>query len=491
MDISGVDEDTIRADTVQDLVASLARAKAEAVATRRAGGDDVPADTVIVGCDSMLELDGLALGKPVDAADARHRWRFMRGRSGVLHTGHHLVRVPGGATRTATASTTVFFADLDDGEIEAYVATGEPLLVAGAFTIDGLGGPYVTRIEGDHHNVVGISLPLLRLLLADLGVSWTSLRIARLSQTGRSTIAEVAAVPVKPPRQPLPSKVIAPPPELPRAPIVKPSPGSVARRYPSTTCGLGRDSTRVTAFGWSTLVEMTASLGTENSSNGPFSKPSWRSVRPGSVGVSVAADGDVVDELGDGEPDVGLDALLGGELAGAAVGLGSLGVGSLGATLHPTRPRMAAAATATRDDRPPATMPANLAGTAARSPRSPPAVLQPTAGHPAPPGAAAGLPRRRIPSQTMSETLERPVSRLPAPLRGIRPRQWVKNVLVVTGPAGRRPAVRAGRAASGSRWPSSRSAWSARRSTWSTTSATSRRTGCTRGSGSGRSRPAS
>ena len=176
VDVSGVDEDTIRADTVQDLVASLARAKAEAVATRRAGGDDVPADTVIIGCDSMLELDGLALGKPVDAADARHRWRFMRGRSGVLHTGHHLVRVPGGATRTATASTTVFFADLDDAEIEAYVATGEPLLVAGAFTIDGLGGPYVTRIEGDHHNVVGISLPLLRLLLADLGVSWTSLR---------------------------------------------------------------------------------------------------------------------------------------------------------------------------------------------------------------------------------------------------------------------------------------------------------------------------
>jgi septum formation protein len=136
----------------------------------------MPADTVIIGCDSMLELDGLALGKPVDAADARHRWRFMRGRNGVLHTGHHLMRLPVGGTRTATASTTVYFADLDDAEIEAYVATGEPLAVAGAFTIDGLGGPYVTRIEGDHHNVVGISLPLLRLLLADLGVSWTSLR---------------------------------------------------------------------------------------------------------------------------------------------------------------------------------------------------------------------------------------------------------------------------------------------------------------------------
>ena len=176
VEVSGVDEDTIRADTVQDLVAALARAKAEAVASRRGGAGQMPADTVIIGCDSMLELDGLALGKPVDAADARHRWRFMRGRSGVLHTGHHLVRLPVGGTRTATASTTVYFADLDDAEIEAYVATGEPLAVAGAFTIDGLGGPYVTRIEGDHHNVVGISLPLLRLLLADLGVSWTSLR---------------------------------------------------------------------------------------------------------------------------------------------------------------------------------------------------------------------------------------------------------------------------------------------------------------------------
>ena len=174
MEISGVDEDTVRAGTVQDLVAALAQAKAESVAARSADTEDA----VIIGCDSMLELDGLALGKPVDAADARHRWRFMRGRSGVLHTGHHLIRLPGGLSRTATASTTVFFADLDDAEIEAYVATGEPLEVAGAFTIDGLGGPYVTRIEGDHHNVVGISLPLVRLLLADLGVSWTSLRRA-------------------------------------------------------------------------------------------------------------------------------------------------------------------------------------------------------------------------------------------------------------------------------------------------------------------------
>ena len=170
VEVSGIDEDSLRADSVQELVSVLARAKAEAVARRRSGNE------VVIGCDSLLELDGLALGKPTDAADAVRRWRLMRGRSGVLHTGHHVIRLPGGAARTATASTTVYFADLDNAEIDAYVATGEPLAVAGAFTIDGLGGPYVTRIEGDPHNVVGISLPLVRLLLADLGVNWASLR---------------------------------------------------------------------------------------------------------------------------------------------------------------------------------------------------------------------------------------------------------------------------------------------------------------------------
>lgn len=173
VEVSGVDEDAIDADTVPELVALLARAKAEAVATRRSSAA-MTGDQVVIGCDSLLELDGLGLGKPIDADDAVRRWQSMRGRSGVLHTGHHLVRLPDGESRTATASTTVHFAHLDDTEIAAYVATGEPLLVAGAFTIDGLGGPYVERIEGDHHNVVGISLPLLRLLLADLGVSWTT-----------------------------------------------------------------------------------------------------------------------------------------------------------------------------------------------------------------------------------------------------------------------------------------------------------------------------
>ena len=159
----------------------LARAKAEAVARvldAASAPADSPSDPIVLGCDSMLELDGEVHGKPVDAAEATARWRRMSGRSGVLHTGHWVIdlREDGSAaTLGAVASTTVHFADLSEVEIEAYVATGEPLSVAGAFTTDGLGGAFVRGIEGDHHNVVGVSLPLLRTLLADCGVAWTSL----------------------------------------------------------------------------------------------------------------------------------------------------------------------------------------------------------------------------------------------------------------------------------------------------------------------------
>ncbi|MCW5953000.1 MAG: Maf family protein, partial [Propionibacteriaceae bacterium] len=125
------------------------------------------------GCDSVLSLDGEIHGRPADAAAATARWQRMRGRSGVLHTGHHVMH--GTASRTEVASTIVRFADLSDDEIAAYVATGEPVEVAGAFTIDGLGGAYVTGIDGDHHTVVGISLPLLRTMLAELGIRWHSL----------------------------------------------------------------------------------------------------------------------------------------------------------------------------------------------------------------------------------------------------------------------------------------------------------------------------
>lgn len=169
--VSGVDESRLDGLPPAELALQLAELKCAAVATR----DDLPGEALVLGCDSVLELDGAALGKPASAADAVERWRAMRGRSGVLHTGHCLREAASGRVAAATASTTVHFADVSDAEIAAYVATGEPLWVAGAFTIDGLGGAFVTGIEGDHHNVVGVSLPLLRDLVAELGHEWTGL----------------------------------------------------------------------------------------------------------------------------------------------------------------------------------------------------------------------------------------------------------------------------------------------------------------------------
>ncbi len=159
--VSGVDESTVTGPPA-DVALTLAVRKATAVAAGQAGA-------LVLGCDSVLELDGEALGKPVDAADAVARWRRMRGRSGVLHTGHCLIDTASGRDAAEVASTVVHFADLSDEEIEAYVATGEPLRVAGAFTIDGLGGAYVDGVEGDPHNVVGLSLPMLRRMLQAIG----------------------------------------------------------------------------------------------------------------------------------------------------------------------------------------------------------------------------------------------------------------------------------------------------------------------------------
>jgi septum formation protein len=165
--VSGVDESTVTGPPA-DVALTLAVRKAMAVAARCD-------DALVLGCDSVLDLDGEALGKPADRADAVARWRAMRGRSGVLLTGHCLVDTGTNRQAAQIASTTVHFADLTDEEIEAYVDTGEPLAVAGAFTIDGLGGPFVERIEGDPHNVVGVSLPLLRVLLLEVGHRWTDL----------------------------------------------------------------------------------------------------------------------------------------------------------------------------------------------------------------------------------------------------------------------------------------------------------------------------
>jgi len=166
--VSGVDEETVQSHDAANLAAALAQMKCRAVATRL----DDP-DALVIGCDSVLAFENGILGKPDDARDATLRWRRMRGKSGVLHTGH-CVRL-GQREFVETASTVVHFADVSDAEIDAYVASGEPLRVAGAFTIDGLGSAFVSGIEGDPHNVVGISVPLLRELLSDLGIVWTDL----------------------------------------------------------------------------------------------------------------------------------------------------------------------------------------------------------------------------------------------------------------------------------------------------------------------------
>lgn len=173
--VSGVDEDAFDAADPAALALVLAEAKARTVAERI--GHASTERTLVIGCDSVLDLDGVAYGKPSDAQDAITRWKSMRGREGVLVTGHCLIDSRAGAPHEVSeaARTVVRFADLSDAEIEAYVGTGEPLYVAGAFTIDGIGGPFVDAIEGDPSNVVGLSLPLLRRLLGRLGVSVTEL----------------------------------------------------------------------------------------------------------------------------------------------------------------------------------------------------------------------------------------------------------------------------------------------------------------------------
>ena len=202
--VSHVDEDALldrlSNPTPSQTVCTLARAKALSVAQTL----DLTSAIVLVGADSMLQIDGVLQGKPHDPQTARERWRAMSGRSGVLHTGHALyisysahqvpnplpTRLPlchnssklgqtvtaerrdGGTLLVAHAQTRIMFAHLDDTEIDAYIETGEPLQVAGGFTVDGLGGAFIEGIEGDPHSVVGISLPLLRLMCASVGLGW-------------------------------------------------------------------------------------------------------------------------------------------------------------------------------------------------------------------------------------------------------------------------------------------------------------------------------
>jgi septum formation protein len=164
--VSGVDESAVVASDTATLVSRLALAKASAVAASRP-------DALVLGCDSLLDVDGAIVGKPASAEDAVAQWKAMRGRTAVLYTGHAVVY--GDRTLTEAVGTTVRFADPDDGEIAAYVATGEPLAVAGSFTVDGLGGWFVDSVDGDHHNVVGVALPLVRRMLRTLGISLADL----------------------------------------------------------------------------------------------------------------------------------------------------------------------------------------------------------------------------------------------------------------------------------------------------------------------------
>lgn len=182
----GVDEDAVAAAaaaergaelTPADLVLLLARAKAADVAQRLSADGEF--DGIVIGGDSMFELGGRVYGKPYTPEEATRRWREMRGATGILHSGHSVFRVSPGTDpveATATAEASVTFADdVTDAEIAAYVASGEPLLVAGAFTVDSLGGAFITRVDGDPSTVVGMSLSTVRRLAADLGVTWTDL----------------------------------------------------------------------------------------------------------------------------------------------------------------------------------------------------------------------------------------------------------------------------------------------------------------------------
>jgi septum formation protein len=185
----GVDEEAAVADAesrrgplpAPDMVQLLARLKAEAVVT--AVYDELAeageGDALVLGGDSAFELDGLIYGKPHRPEVARERWLLQRGRTGMLHSGHWLIAIRGGevvdAVGQASVASVTFADDIEDSEIDAYIASGEPLKVAGAFTIDSLGAAFIERIEGDPHTVVGLSIPLLRVLARRLDVPWPSL----------------------------------------------------------------------------------------------------------------------------------------------------------------------------------------------------------------------------------------------------------------------------------------------------------------------------
>jgi septum formation protein len=167
--VSGVDEEGFPVEDPHELVELLANAKAAAVAI------DLDGSALVLGCDSMLEFYGEVLGKPGTPEAATERWHRMRGKTGRLLTGHCVINTANGRKVSAVGETVVHFGTPTDDEIAAYVASGEPLQVAGAFTLDGKAAPFIDGIEGDASNVIGLSLPVLRSLLAQLGIGITEL----------------------------------------------------------------------------------------------------------------------------------------------------------------------------------------------------------------------------------------------------------------------------------------------------------------------------
>ena len=164
-------ENSLKDAPVSNIVQELSIAKAKNVLDNNIS----LAEGILIAADSMLEFDSKPFGKPLTADVAIQRWKSMRGKTGILHTGHTIIRLDNKQIISKVVSTKVFFANIDDEEIVEYVATTEPLNVAGAFTIDSLGAAFITKVEGDHSNVIGLSLPIVREMVKELGLSWTNL----------------------------------------------------------------------------------------------------------------------------------------------------------------------------------------------------------------------------------------------------------------------------------------------------------------------------
>jgi septum formation protein len=173
--VSNVDEETdfFNAMTPEDLVVALAITKAHTVRELI----DFPA--IVIGCDSTFDVDGVSFGKPGTPEVAKERAKKISGRSGLLHTGHCIIDTAQGREIADRVTTKVTFSNMSDGEIDDYVASKEPLQVAGGFTLDGFGSPFIPIIEGDYTNVVGISMPFLRSAMTQLGYSWPEVKEMR------------------------------------------------------------------------------------------------------------------------------------------------------------------------------------------------------------------------------------------------------------------------------------------------------------------------